>query len=446
MVKIKALWLSISVTVVNLLPYLLLIGLIQRTQTAVVNVLPFALFYTLRRTWPFFMRSVKQTVPANTLIFYGLAVAAGGLLIGSFGQLAPILWDISGILIGISAAILPAVYRWQKQADQLSKRSHQALWQALGTLSVLLVVSTTVHHWPAVAFLAMAVFPTIGLISAFCQIGWPKWPTQPNGRKISPAEFVLFAGLTGSLLLVRLGRNTGRGQYLMLAELGLLLLFVALAMLVAYRQVNHQFKISRLLQLQMLLAGQLTDYIAVFSVLYLSILYGLRAYSGVIVIYILAALLAHPVVNYCQRLFNGQPPYIVNLSGQLFGLLVMLLPYGYYLGVFIVRVFNSGNFQLIDQAIAALPTEVVPARMYFRTRLTSIGGIFFQLMLFGILGFQSRLTGQSLNAILGAYAFQHPTARFQTTLTVTQLIVTLILILTILGLIRLIKQQKLRVK
>ena len=96
--------LSLLSNTIIVVPYLLYIQLSDGHN--LLTILPFVLFYTLRMTGIFLVRGINLSLTSLGLLKISI-VRLGRLLIGIAGAYSFPLYSISGMLLGLSGALLP---------------------------------------------------------------------------------------------------------------------------------------------------------------------------------------------------------------------------------------------------------------------------------------------------------------------------------------------------
>lgn len=90
------------------IPYLLFLNLID--GTSLQTILPLVLFYTLRMTGVFLLRSIKNGAKSYSALMFSFWMGLIGALFGVLGALYFPLFIISAILMGLSTAFIKPVF------------------------------------------------------------------------------------------------------------------------------------------------------------------------------------------------------------------------------------------------------------------------------------------------------------------------------------------------
>lgn len=408
--------LNIGGFAINLVPFLLYLMLSSRRGDIVVNALPFALFYSFRRTALFSIRGNEQH--DNLFGWIGLGAAVFGLIVGLFGTLNSMIWDLSGMFVGIGAAFFPSVQKQFNLTHRQSKNQQRNnSWLLL--LAVLLMIGMIIltgKNQPVIAFATVLLFASLGVVGFYYD---PLRKPSKSEVKLNPFNVVLFFLLLGSVLLVRIGRSLGQGQPVLLGIELLAVILIAMIMAIISNR-PHQTNISKGLRMRLMIFGICADFCAIFSALYLGVIFGIKVYAWILVSYILAFLLGKKMVNW---LANQLPftPFMIELVGIILGMLLTLNIYTYFIGIFLVRAFASVQNQA---AICAYDAQDNVHNSYMVSyRLMSIGGLTTQLILWLSLLCFVRQAG--LFGILADFTFHETTTKFIQPLLFTQIILVL---------------------
>lgn len=328
------------------------------------------------------------------------------------------IWDLSGMFVGIGAAFFPSVQKQFNLTHRQSKNQQRNnSWLLL--LAVLLMIGMIIltgKNQPVIAFATVLLFASLGVVGFYYD---PLRKPSKSEVKLNPFNVVLFFLLFGSVLLVRIGRSLGQGQPVLLGIELLAVILIAIIMAIISNR-PHQTNISKGLRMRLMIFGICADFCAIFSALYLGVIFGIMVYAWILVSYILAFLLGKKMVNW---LANQLPftPFMIELVGIILGMLLTLNIYTYFIGIFLVRAFASVQNQA---AICAYDAQDNVHNSYMVSyRLMSIGGLTTQLILWLSLLCFVRQAG--LFGILADFTFHETTTKFIQPLLFTQIILVL---------------------
>lgn len=361
--------LKISSLPLNLFPYLVF-SLIIKQNTA-LNVLPFALFYAFRRTTLFLFKGGK--IEDNIIGWFGLSAAFLGYLIGIFGTISPILYCISAALAGIGAACYPSV---QKQITIQSgyKASKNDLLIYFGAILFLLAVIVLVEpHVAIIPFIMMLLYTVIALI------GFAYSPYRPHSNKfvLEWQNIWLMLGLLGAILCIRDGWNSGAGN---ISILGIIILAtVIIIYLTKLAFTERHSKLVREMQNRLIIAGLCQDFTTIFSIVYISVLFGAHNYYWLFIIILIASFIKRPLIKALHE-YLPFDDFTIQSWGIVLGLIITLFRPTYFAGIFLIRIFYS----LQNTDTLNLIRDHVDSNIYMiNYRFRTAGGFLTQLILWG---------------------------------------------------------------
>ncbi|RXT59380.1 hypothetical protein [Lacticaseibacillus chiayiensis] len=359
--KYQSLLLTIGGFAINLVPFLLFMLLINRHGELITNVLPFALFYSFRRTSLFMFRgNPNQNYSLGRL---GLSSALIGYTIGIFGQLSPICWDISAIGAGIGAALFPSVQKESvsgtANTNNQDKVPHSTLMMLIAILILIGIIAFTEKRFPFIGFILMIVYSIFGLLGFHFD---PSPKSTNNHISIRYSNVLLSFALFVSVILVRVARSEGIGTPALLgvAILGTILIITTL-LLVNTNHTNHT--ITNDIRVRLMVFGTCADFCAIFSAIYIGVKFGVTTFMWIIVAYLAAFIFASPMVTVLQRRFQHTSSLTIDLIGIFVGLLLTFILPLYFVGIFLIRLLLAclTRTPLTIMSIHRLRTEITPS-------------------------------------------------------------------------------------
>lgn len=418
--KFKALasnWFSIGAFTINLVPFLLFLLLMDNQHDLLSGVMPFAIFYSFRRTTLFIFRGNPEQ--ENFFGKFGAGSALLGYFLGMFGQLSPLFWDLSAVGAGIGAACFPSVQKRFALKHRQRGDSHNNGWLTLGCLICLLVIiGLTTKTYPAIAFLIMIIYASLGLLGFLWE---PQRQVNPTPIKIRIPNLILSLLLFCSVMLVRIGRSLGIGEPANwgIFILGVILLIIILDIFIGPHHAHHM---SASIRLRMMVFGICSDFCSVFSAIYIGVNYGVRQYLWIFAAYLLAAIFGQPLINWLQRhsSLESLDLCLLGISG---GLLITFIYPIYTVGIFLIRVFAS-NIQKQSLSDYQQQVQYQHDNVYMiNYRLVSLAGLLVQFIMWISLAVSLNLMNKhSLSPLLAAYAFHQPTKAFFMPILITHII------------------------
>lgn len=411
-------YLSIGGFTINLMPFLLYMLLIKQQHDLVSAVLPFAIFYSFRRTTLFVFRGNP-----NQEDFFGkLGVSAAiiGYTFGLYGQISPIFWDLSAVGAGIGAACFPSVQKLftfnHRQAGD--DKANGVAW-LIAIILLMAVIFLTINPFPAVAFAMMIFYSLIG----FGGFIWePQRSTNDQPVTVHWPNFVLSIILFAAIFLVRLGRSLGVGQP---AEWGIALLAVALlVILFSVISSSDHPHMSRALRLQLMSFGICADFCAIFSALYIGVSYGVNQYMWIIAAYVAGALLGQPMIKILHKYIRLDATTL-KLLGTIVGVLVTFIYPLYFFGIFLMRSFASSLNKSAVEKYQQTVTYQHDNIYMINYRLMGLAGLTVQFIMWVTLLISLLYFKGSLGSLFAAYTFHRPTTAYFLPILITHIVLAI---------------------
>lgn len=367
-------------------PYLLFMGLSNGIKLE--TTLPFVLFYTFRMTGIFLLRSFKGKLETFTILIISVLFGGLGCLFGLTAQFFFPLYYLSAILIGLSAAWLPAAnttvnfYEKEQGVSVFKKESSPfALF--------LLVVLIASLNLPTSSRIMIVLLEYGALyIAAYHTIThFPSYEIDFNevDRKVvSVKEFILFLVFFVLLLFIRLARMLLNTDFLMIGVTGFSLLF-----LLAAWYFNRQRKVWKLpawLNIFTFVTGMCNNFMLLFGTFYIAIRLGSdKIVSHLYVPYILGILLSGILTKQLYRLFPKQEPKILHVYGFFLSLVTLLFSPIFPVGIFLLSTFTSATGSFLNKIY--YHEEILPKdeRVIIKYSTQTKGSICHQLLLVTLL-------------------------------------------------------------
>lgn len=361
--------LKISSLPLNLFPYLVFSLIIK--QNNAISVLPFALFYAFRRTTLFLFKGGKTE--DNIIGWFGLIAALIGYFIGIFGIISPILYCISASLAGIGAACYPSVQKQITIQSHYHPNKNELLTYFAATLFLLAVIILVEPHLAIIPFIMMLLYTIIALI------GFAYSPYRGHSRQIvfEWQNIWLMLGLLAAILFIRDGWNSGDGN---ISILGIIVLAtVIIVYLVKLAFTERHSKLVREMQNRLTIAGLCQDFTTIFSVVYISVLFGAHNYYWLFIIILIASFIKRPLIKALHE-YLPFDDFTIQSWGIVLGLVITLFRPTYFAGIFLIRIFYSlQNTDTLNLIRDHVDTNIYMINYRFRTA----GGFLTQLILWG---------------------------------------------------------------
>lgn len=407
---------------VNYFPYVLFTLIINRDGNFISNVLPLAFFYAFRRTALFIFRDLRKN--SNLLGWLGLVFALIGYLIGIFGVISDVLFDVSAVFAGMAAAIFPASLNQIKRRKPRVKKkiSSEATLLALFKLIALLIIFTLISKFlPTFAFSFLFAIAIMGMYCFKNVYGGPKIEEKLsfNWKNLVLVVILLFA-----MLLMEEGRNKDVGT---LVEWGIFLLFtflIVLMLILIFDKQSHFSKASKKTYFQMMMYGVCAMFWVTYSTVLITIVYGANMFAWVFLAYIAGVILGKTVIKLAMKVF----PFDVLTINSIFiiaGILCTFWLPTYFVGIFLIRVFANYQKQV---ALRQYETESgnYQDSYYLSYYLTSLSAFWTQAMMWVTLIICSHSTG--FDKIVHMMTFHQIASKYMWSINVTHIVLAIVMI------------------
>lgn len=398
-------YLSIGGFTINLIPFLLYMLLTKQQHDLLSAILPFAIFYSFRRTTLFVFRGNPNQ--ENFFGKFGAMSAIIGYILGLCGQFSPIFWDLSAVGAGIGAACFPSVQKlFTFNHRQTGDNKANGLVWLFAIILLIVALFLIVNSFPAAAFALMIFYSLIGL----CGFIWEPLRIANNQPiTIHWPNLVLSIILFAAIFLVRLGRSLGVGQP---AEWGIGLLAAALLVILlsVISSSNHP-RMPQSIRLRLMSFGICADFCSIFSAIYVGVCYGVNQYLWIIAAYIAGVLFGQPMVKFLHKYIHLSSTTL-KLLGTMVGVLLTFIYPLYFFGIFLMRAFASSlNKDAIKEYQQTVTYQHDNIYM-INYRLMGLAGLTIQFIMWVTLLISFLCFKGSLSSLFAAYTFRHPTTAY----------------------------------
>ncbi len=327
------------------IPYLLFLGLTDSHNW--LTILPFTLFYAFRMTGLFLVNSLRFGLDSYTLLMIALLIGGAGSLLGILGVFYfPLfyfpLFYFSSVLLGLSAAwLVPAnttVNFHEKTQGFINMDGKKYLFAAIWLFLLYQAIELPAPTQIAASFTIYTLF----YVMAYHTVShYPRYELDFKDIKrnlVATRELVLFLIFFGLLFLLRNARLLFDERLFDLAIYGFLLLFILFVFVLGHQK--KEWKLPSWLNLFTFLNGMLGNFLFLFSSFYVGILYGLEKLSIFMYLPYAAGLIAAKIVGPWILKRLTWSPLAMQLLGLSSSLLVLLIPNGFAIGVFLLSFWH----------------------------------------------------------------------------------------------------------
>lgn len=383
----------------NLIPYLLYVHLVDG-KTA-ISVLPFVLFYTFRMTGIFLVRGLYQSIEKYTLMMLALLLGSLGGLFTFCGMIYFPFYLLGAVGLGLSAAWLPpanaSVNYFEKSQGFQNMTGKKYLLAFL--LLVPLLWGLTLASWQQ-----LLVVP--GLVTLYFVLAYHTVRHYPHyeldfkditKHVLSMRELTWFGLFFIGLFLLRSGRLLFNEHYLNLAIL--LFCFFFIAEVFGIHHFRQRWQLPLWQNLLTFVNGMIGNYLLLFGTFYVAAVdgretLGWRLFFPYILGLVSALLLGGRVRRYFKNPLRSQ------LTGLALGLLLIMLPKIFSLGIFVLAFFQNSTNQWLNRIYNETQTIPENQRMTAKYATLNKGSILHQFLLMSLIALLLVFRGESVSRLL----------------------------------------------
>ena len=382
------------------IPYLLFLGLNDGKSWR--TILPFTLFYTLRMTGIFLIRSIRLGLDSYTLLIGALLMGGVGAFSGILGVYYFPFFYLSGSLLGLSASWLVPTNRTVNLHEKnlgFTNMTRKKLPFALLLLLLLLLVMDWSGSSKLIA--AFGLYTMFYIMAYHTVTHYPRYSIdfkQMNSKLIAFKELSFFLLFFLLLFLLRNARLLVNIQLLDWAIYGFFALFLGAVFYLG--RGKKRWKLPLWLNLLTLLNGMLGNFVFLFGALYLGSLYGTASLTRYLYLpYLAGMILSMFLGKRVLRLFTlGAIPIL--LSGLTLSLVILLVPHGFIFGLFLLSFWQSLTGNWLNERYAIEPSLHPDQRLIAKFTTQNKGSVLHQFMMMTFLIVMTKLLDRPLNVLL----------------------------------------------
>ena len=388
---------------ITFIPYL--VFLTMHTGDNLESVLPFVLFYTVRMTGIFLLKSFRFGL--TTLHIFILSLLAGG--IGSFFGILGAWWQpcyfVSAVLIGLSAAWLPptnTTIKYQRKEAGVEKEKVGLLDLLFLLLLLGIFIAALAIDFPAKNIVIFTEYTLLYLVAVRKMSSYPlqeRRMTKMDEQTFFMKEFLLFLTYFILLIIVRLARALFDSHYLTVAVISFSACLIVAAW---YLSVAHRsWRLPIWLNILAFINGMCTNYILLFGTFYTAFNFGNdRITFYLYVPYIFGLIASKLLIKYVYRLFPKMDKELIHIFGLILSLLLLMFQPIFPVGVFVFSLFISGTSSYLNRVFAESEELPKDQRVIIRYSIQSKGSITHQFLMITGLWIMAKSSGVSINTVL----------------------------------------------
>ncbi len=384
-----------------LIPYLLFLGITDSHNW--LTILPFTLFYAFRMTGLFLVNSLRFGLDSYTLLMIALLMGGTGSLLGILGVFYFPLFYFSSVLLGLSAAwLVPAnitVNFHEKTQGFINMDGKKYLFAAIWLFILYQAIGLPAPTQIAASFTIYTLF----YVMAYHTVShYPRYELDFKDIKrnlVATRELVLFLVFFGLLFLLRNARLLFDERLFDLAVYGFLVLFIVFVFVLGHQK--KEWKLPSWLNLFTFLNGMLGNFLFLFCSFYVGILYGLEKLPFYMYFPYAAGLIAAKIVGPLILKRLSWSPLATQLLGLSSSLLVLLIPNGFAIGVFLLSFWHVVTGSWLNkeyyQTDVAIPMD---RRIIAKYTTQNKGSVIHQFLLMTLLSILAKEMGEPIHLLL----------------------------------------------
>lgn len=388
---------------ITFIPYL--VFLTMHTGSDMESVLPFVLFYTVRMTGIFLLKSFRLGLATLHVLILSLICGGIGSFFGILGEWWYPCYFLSAVLLGLSAAWLPpanTTIKYQRKEHGV-KQEKTGLFDFVFLLVLLSIFfGALILDFPGKRVVIFSEYTLLYLAAFRRTKGYPipdRKVDKMDQKTFFMKEFLLFLVYFILLIVIRLARALFDSEYLTIAVLGFSAFLIVAAWYI--NAVHRTWKLPVWLNLLSFINGMCMNYILLFGTFYTAFYFG----NGKIVLYlyvpyVLGILASKLLLRYLYKLFSSIDREVIHIIGLIGSLLLLLVPMIFPLAVFSFSFFISGTSTYLNQLYAENKELPEDQQIIIKYGTQAKGSITHQFLLISGLWVMVREFGLSMSTVL----------------------------------------------
>lgn len=365
----------------NLFPILIFAHLFLTHRDISHYVLPLILYYSFKTTILFLVRI--KPIRASRLLQLSILIGIIGSFLGVFYEGNFYFGLIAGAMLGICSGLLYPSF--------LTVQLHEKTMNNFGTskndqfysIGFALIFSVILFHLInysiplTFAFLGLNLMLLLIIVSVYPHYEIEEEIEYPNYPVIE--SLFLFSVGFFSIFIIKGEKKLGVAN--LLPVFFLFLVVMVIIYLVYLMKIKPERRLSPFLTQTIIFKGMLTNFILVFTTFNQLIRVGGKSLYVIYSLYLLAIIISPIIKKMLSKKYTEPSQIKIIRWGVISGLILVLWPTSYYLGVFLISLFSSQLNQQLNQYVylnAELPKDF---RLMAKFRLNNLGSIFHQIIM-----------------------------------------------------------------
>lgn len=405
-----------------IIPNLIFIGLIQNHYGNYYYIFPFVLLYAFEKAGIFFIKGFGEVLNPYLLLKRLMIPTFIGSIFMMAGTRYHVLWDIGAILIGVGLSAYSALYRTivdiQKELNIPTDKNTVAKAYLFLLVFIAVVISIRHTHYN-IMFLLFFIYITI-----ICVYIWKlEIPESMVGQQIfrkkkkSTKYFIHSLFILIFVLSVRFLKQTANIQFVFP-------IFIMLCLLIFALNIPEKRSLNKS-SLQILVIGGMRNYLTIYSLIFYTAIGEttkvMISYALIFVGMFISIICSKKINN----IFKLKEPFNLYLLGSCFGMIVMLVPYCYFIGIIISAFFVTAANKEVTQNIISKENIGIYEKRLVKEKFYGLGAVMQQAILLIVLLVVSFLLKGKANLALSAYVYSLATPQLTVIFRITGLICSL---------------------
>ncbi|MEA5004408.1 MAG: hypothetical protein VB081_13060 [Christensenella sp.] len=367
------------------IPYLLFLKLIDGTNLE--TILPLVIFYTLRMTGVFLLRSIKTGAGSYSALMFSFILGFIGALFGVMGTLYFPLFMVSAIFLGLSTAFVKPIFttiNFHRHDEKKEVGTAEKKKKNLFPLAFVVVFLLALMALPGTiqTFAVMLLYVALFAMALYSTSRDPEYKFRLIHLKDTTVSFkgaAIFIVFFALLAVLRIARRTLDAQQLDAVTFWFSVAFL-IAMLVVFL-CRKRRKLPLWLNMVSLTNGMCGNFLFIFGSFYIGALYGINAATAYVYIpFVLGMGAAMAFSSKVQQLFKKTSPFVVQMTGVCISLILLMTPLFFPVSIFLVSFFFSGTSSWLDRKYYDTQSIPYDRRLISKFTLQDIGSISYQFI------------------------------------------------------------------
>ncbi len=363
----------------SFIPFFIYSAVIKIDVNNLSIIFPIVLYYAFYKTSVLITKGIGNVNNAAKLSRISLAIGMIGCLIGMFGSVNTLFWDISGILVGICSSIILPTYQTVNYHERKYNDSNLDIVDYLICVIFIVImiasIELTLSNFILYTFLILFICIFLAYIT---MDKLPHFPPKSNKSIFKMGTFSKQDLEVSIILLIivfsfRLAKQIGYADILIIAAIS----FTALMLLIIWWKSKNSIQIdlpSWFITMS-IFNGMCSAFIFIYSIFYVIVMKNDNTLNSIYIAFAIGLVLAQFVRKSIYKVFNFLSPLSIDIVGMCLGTALLLSNSTFDIGIGILSFFVSANSILLNHTIYNFEGILQDERLITKYRITTIGSI-----------------------------------------------------------------------